>query len=221
MDKDQIYLYVGIGLLAVAALIFIIVICIAVSDSKKKKKSKKEQAAPVYQQPVQPTQPEMPVYQQPVQPVQPVQPEMPVYQQPVQPVQPVQPEMPVYQQPVQPEEDATVFLGAETQQPAPAPVVHVVTLKDKYNPAVAFQTRFTENSVIGRNAEECNIVLVNEEAVSRKHCKLEVQNETVVVEDLGSSNGTYLNENRVEMAMPIHTGDVLKIGRSEFILEVQ
>lgn len=38
----------------------------------------------------------------------------------------------------------------------------------------------------------------------------------VVLEDLGSTNGTYLNEELVTGPQPLHQGDRVRIGDSEF-----
>ena len=38
----------------------------------------------------------------------------------------------------------------------------------------------------------------------------------VVIEDLGSTNGTYLNEEPLSGPQPLHDGDRIRIGDSEF-----
>jgi FHA domain-containing protein len=55
---------------------------------------------------------------------------------------------------------------------------------------------------------------------SSKHARVYEQGNVVVVEDLGSTNGTYLNEELLETARPLHPGDRLRIGDSEFAFEV-
>ena len=39
----------------------------------------------------------------------------------------------------------------------------------------------------------------------------------LVLEDLGSTNGTYLNENALNGPQPLHDGDVIRIGDCEFV----
>ena len=41
----------------------------------------------------------------------------------------------------------------------------------------------------------------------------------VVLEDLGSTNGTYLNEELLQGPAPLHHGDRVRIGDSEFTYE--
>ena len=51
---------------------------------------------------------------------------------------------------------------------------------------------------------------------SASHAKLTRQGTIVVVEDLGSTNGTYLNEELLAGPQPLHAGDRVRIGDSEF-----
>jgi hypothetical protein len=55
---------------------------------------------------------------------------------------------------------------------------------------------------------------------SAKHARIYEQGNILVVEDLGSTNGTYLNEELLETPRPLHPGDRLRIGDSEFAFEV-
>jgi FHA domain len=55
---------------------------------------------------------------------------------------------------------------------------------------------------------------------SSQHARVYEQGNIVVIEDLGSTNGTYLNEELLESARPLHPGDRLRIGDSEFTFEV-
>jgi hypothetical protein len=55
---------------------------------------------------------------------------------------------------------------------------------------------------------------------SSSHARIYEQGNTVVVEDLGSTNGTYLNEELLQTPRPLHPGDRVRIGDSEFAFEV-
>jgi pSer/pThr/pTyr-binding forkhead associated (FHA) protein len=70
--------------------------------------------------------------------------------------------------------------------------------------------------LIGRSSE-CGLILASE-AVSRRHAELEVSGSTVHVRDLGSRNGTFINDEPVaESAVSI--GDRLKFGLPTFLLQ--
>ena len=68
------------------------------------------------------------------------------------------------------------------------------------------------DNVIGRNPE-CGI-WVDAAGVSRRHARvrLDADSGTVAIEDLGSTNGTFVNETRVESQMPLSDGDIVHVG---------
>jgi pSer/pThr/pTyr-binding forkhead associated (FHA) protein len=51
---------------------------------------------------------------------------------------------------------------------------------------------------------------------SSQHARISVQGHVVVIEDLGSTNGTYLNDELLTGPQPLHDGDRIRIGDSEF-----
>ncbi len=55
---------------------------------------------------------------------------------------------------------------------------------------------------------------------SSRHARIHEQGNIVVIEDLDSTNGTYLNEELLETPRPLHPGDRVRIGDSEFAFEV-
>jgi hypothetical protein len=55
---------------------------------------------------------------------------------------------------------------------------------------------------------------------SSRHARIYEQGNSVVVEDLRSTNGTYLNEELLQTPRPLHPGDRVRIGDSEFAFEV-
>ena len=74
-----------------------------------------------------------------------------------------------------------------------------------------------EMTVIGRR-EDCDLRIPLSD-VSRKHCRLIQNGEAIKVEDLGSSNGTYINGERVQQAEVV-AGDTLQVGPVVFVLQV-
>jgi pSer/pThr/pTyr-binding forkhead associated (FHA) protein len=58
--------------------------------------------------------------------------------------------------------------------------------------------------------------IVDAPLVSRLHCRLDLdEREQLAVEDLGSTNGTWVNGHKVQRA-PLLAGDKLKVGRVVF-----
>jgi len=65
------------------------------------------------------------------------------------------------------------------------------------------------------SAPDCDLV-VNQPYVSGKHCRLSLHGDQYVLEDLGSTNGTFVNGYRLEPHEPVYvsTGDQLTLGQS-------
>jgi len=51
---------------------------------------------------------------------------------------------------------------------------------------------------------------------STHHARISREGRVVVIEDLGSTNGTYLNDQPLDGPQPLHDGDRIRIGDSEF-----
>jgi pSer/pThr/pTyr-binding forkhead associated (FHA) protein len=63
-------------------------------------------------------------------------------------------------------------------------------------------------------------IRIEDPFASARHARIYEQGNVVVIEDLGSTNGTYLNEELLESPRPLHPGDHVRIGESEFSFEV-
>lgn len=70
--------------------------------------------------------------------------------------------------------------------------------------------------VVGRD-ETCQIRLSTTE-ISRFHCKIICRNESVTVKDLGSRNGTIINDVPIHREQSLEPGDVLRVGPVSFQL---
>ena len=55
---------------------------------------------------------------------------------------------------------------------------------------------------------------------SARHAHIFEQGGLLAIEDLSSTNGTYLNEELLETPRPLHPGDRVRIGDSEFTFEI-
>lgn len=64
--------------------------------------------------------------------------------------------------------------------------------------------------LVGRNPE-CDVILKQSRKVSRTHCLIACVNNTIVVRDLGSTNGVWLNRHRVDRETRLRIGDELSV----------
>lgn len=71
-----------------------------------------------------------------------------------------------------------------------------------------------EKFLIGR-AKECAL-RAGSEAISRRHCAIVRASGRVTVRDLGSRNGTFVNDERIEKEVPLSVGDELRVGPLKF-----
>lgn len=71
-----------------------------------------------------------------------------------------------------------------------------------------------EGAVLGRG--DLAEIRLEDPFASGRHAQLLWHGGIVVLEDLGSTNGTYLNEELVTGPQPLHRGDRVRIGDSEF-----
>lgn len=75
----------------------------------------------------------------------------------------------------------------------------------------------SEGALLGRG-DQADIRLEDGFA-SSKHARLTPQGDVMVLEDLGSTNGTYLNDEPLRGPQPLHAGDKIRIGDSVFSFE--
>jgi pSer/pThr/pTyr-binding forkhead associated (FHA) protein len=71
---------------------------------------------------------------------------------------------------------------------------------------------------IGRHPE-CDVVITRSRTISRKHCALVQINNSLVIRDLGSTNGVRVNGQRVRKETHFVPGDTLTIGDIEYLVK--
>ena len=72
------------------------------------------------------------------------------------------------------------------------------------------------SQTLGRHAD-CDIVLDDDEA-SRQHARIEIKAGDILLEDLGSTNGTYLNNQEIRKVSKVEGGDIITIGEHSFLV---
>jgi hypothetical protein len=73
-------------------------------------------------------------------------------------------------------------------------------------------------TIVGRDAGS-GIRLDSDEFVSARHARIEPRVDGTWIDDLGSTNGTFVNGSRVKKARALRPGDVVRIGETELRLQ--
>jgi predicted component of type VI protein secretion system len=71
-----------------------------------------------------------------------------------------------------------------------------------------------EKSEIAIGRDPSNDIVINEAEVSRKHARLFLQDEMYVLEDLGSTNGSFINGQRLMGPQELRPGDMILLGEN-------
>lgn len=87
----------------------------------------------------------------------------------------------------------------------------VVDHAQGHAPGVAYD--LMDPVTLGRGNVELKL---EDSFASSRHAQITRQGRIVVIEDLGSTNGTYLNGETLTGPQPLHDGDRIRIGDSEF-----
>jgi len=92
---------------------------------------------------------------------------------------------------------------------------HLAMLIDKKQPSNKFDVK--DGTTIGRARD--NDIILPHPTVSRQHAKVRLQEGTFLLFDLGSSNGTFVNDERVLEPRQLKDGDVVRFGEVEMIFK--
>lgn len=70
-----------------------------------------------------------------------------------------------------------------------------------------------DGATLGRGDVE---IQLDDPFASSRHARISREGHAIVIEDLGSTNGTYLNDEPLTGPQPLHDGDRIRIGDCEF-----
>lgn len=71
-----------------------------------------------------------------------------------------------------------------------------------------------EEAEITVGRDSVNSIAINDAEVSRKHAKLELRGTSYVIQDIGSTNGTFVNESRITGIQVLNPGDIVSFGEN-------
>ena len=102
-----------------------------------------------------------------------------------------------------------------------APTRRSVRLVVRRSPSLEEGGEFPLNSApvtVGRGGQN-DLVLTGDEFASARHARIEVRGDGAWVQDLDSTNGTYVNGARVAGAQRLDAGDVVRVGETDLLVE--
>src|ERR671924_49257 len=108
--------------------------------------------------------------------------------------------------------------GLRDRRPKTVRMGRLVVLK---SPALDERTEFELDSAginIGRSAQN-DVALDEDEFASANHARVEPRQDGVWLEDVGSTNGTFVNGVKVSRARKLTPGDLVRVGEPDFRLE--
>ena len=121
-----------------------------------------------------------------------------------------------------PHEDSMILTPAQAASVGLGPAaLRSVKLVVQRSPSFEAGDAFEVDSApltIGRGGQN-DLVLWGDEFASARHVRVEARRDGVWVQDLGSTNGTYVNGSRVAGAQRLTPGDVIRVGETDLRLE--
>lgn len=129
-----------------------------------------------------------------------------------------------------PEEGGPDYFGAATDAEITNPAIDTSAVAKKARPKVSSGSRvvivngatagdtYPLKGVVSMGRAESNTIVLRDAKVSRQHAQIQQQGNEFVVIDLNSSNGTFVNGQRVEECV-LTDGDEIQIG--DFVMQFQ
>jgi pSer/pThr/pTyr-binding forkhead associated (FHA) protein len=108
-------------------------------------------------------------------------------------------------------------LRAASREPATELGRLIVLASPSGEPVVGAVFALDAVTTIGRDVN--NAVVIEDPFASSEHCALTFRGRAWFVEDLGSTNGTFLNGNQVDGTAPMSYGDEIQVGEVRLRLE--
>ena len=134
---------------------------------------------------------------------------------------------PAARQPLRPGNDEVIFAGRNrTAAPAstgempvqqaveaePSSEVHCLEMDDS---TLGGEVFVIDSSGVKIGRKDPADVVISDKSISREHCLISLANDELLVSDLNSTNGTYVDDTRISRATVLPVGSVLRLGQVE------
>jgi hypothetical protein len=109
---------------------------------------------------------------------------------------------------------------APSNAPAKAPdrslaVSITLSIRGTGRETIVRLVELSERQTIGRDSKVANIAVSDDSQLSRRHCSIELEHGVVVIRDLRSRNGTFVNGIRISAKHRLEDRDVIRVGDTE------
>jgi hypothetical protein len=74
-------------------------------------------------------------------------------------------------------------------------------------------------TTLGRDPDQCNLAFPDDDQLSRIHARFEEQGKGWRLTDLGSTNGTFTNGQKITGTVDLHPGDQITLGRATYVFQ--
>ena len=118
------------------------------------------------------------------------------------------------------DENATMILIGGNSAKAPGSKNYLI-VNDINQPHKRFELLIKDKIIIGREAGQDGISIDYDPQISRKHCSFSSHGGRIWVDDLGSANGTYINNTKLTIPVMIMPDEVLTIGETSFFVSTE
>lgn len=89
------------------------------------------------------------------------------------------------------------------------------TIMNNQNLKQSFETEVSDYITLGRDAD-LNSISIPDDEISSQHCEILIKDSSLLIKDLNSKNGTYINGVPIKGSYKLESGDVILIGKTEF-----
>ncbi|NGX28790.1 MAG: hypothetical protein K940chlam1_00977 [Candidatus Anoxychlamydiales bacterium] len=116
--------------------------------------------------------------------------------------------------------DETIFEESEEEMPVPLVIESPFILKVVSGPNAGseFGMEKSKSYIIGKDSTLSDIIFADL-SVSKQNTKITIdENQNIFIEDLGSKNGTYVNNKQIKEKTPVSSNDLITLGTTTFLI---